>query len=770
MPDDPPADPWLPAPDPNGGVPSYRYVAPINVYKVVATGGAVTGLQPLPNLRCTAVQEHEGDTPAAANFRYAFASYGALRDPSGPQSAEDALSTLSTTARFPDLVEAPDRVAVQAVRPDGVGEWIFDGFVLAFTLRFDRAAENVLMGAVGVAKRCWDTPVGGALMRQCDKPETPVDVPTDLVAQLNPRGRANATPSTGDAGSGDSTYATFLDPDVSGTDANGKDYPRTFDLPMGVGHLVYVNNDGSFVTNPKRADLDALLVARNPIAGVPFDPNDPSTYTAGAFSAPDAPLTGRPWPALVRELVKDYGFGMRWPLSTDPNGFPSTALELFLKQAAPAKPVYLQERGARFRPDRTNLGAADVTRDLAGLVNRWTVRGANKRYEASFVLYPGFPSQASDGATTAAIAAFSTSAAGFETAAAFDAYRTWVLDESGEGHYLPLTTTKVTGSATSLDAVLGAPSGSPPVAKYVKRRRPPVGALFSRDANNKPLQYHLRVSTNYAGPYGLWDGTGQWQHCQGGFETLKDRIGVRLTVQDPNGWHVGKSKVAGDPFGASGVVKAVESVSNPSAANPTFFLLLTVVFEGDQAVEATADRRDSSPVPYPVTREVDARDRLFHRQIAAKSWFNPGASPLVVRDDSGACLAEAAALRTATEAGVMDGELHVPRFTAWYRVGDRVSAVQGRDLPLRTDSGGAGFAPVLPTVVSRRWDFGDGGQSTTLQISDSGLDRNRYGTTRAKPASADRSGARLRRAKGYLDAKREEHRLKYPGGNVGSSG
>jgi hypothetical protein len=172
-------------------------------------------------------------------------------------------------------------------------------------------------------------------------------------------------------------------------------------------------------------------------------------------------------------------------------------------------------------------------------------------------------------------------------------------------------------------------------------------------------------------------------------------------------------------------VKAVESIGNPSAANPAFFLRLTVVIEGDQALTYTAARADSSPVTQAITREIDARDRLFKNELAKHSEFNNTGSAVTTRDDTGLAKAEALASRTATEAGIMEGEAVIPRFTAAYGIGDRISGLLGRDLGFRTDTGGSGFAAVLPMVVSRRWEL-DGGQRTILNLSDSGLDRRRY--------------------------------------------
>lgn len=93
-------------------------------------------------------------------------------------------------------------------------------------------------------------------------------------------------------------------------------------------------------------------------------------------------------------------------------------------------------------------------------------------------------------------------------------------------------------------------------------------------------------------------------------------------------------------------------------------------------------------------------------------------TPYVKLDESAAALAEACALRQANEAGKVCGSATIPRFTSAYRVGDKVQAIVGRNLSLRTNAGApAGEGDVYPAVVSVTWNF-DAGQSTILELSD----------------------------------------------------
>ena len=186
-------------------------------------------------------------------------------------------------------------------------------------------------------------------------------------------------------------------------------------------------------------------------------------------------------------------------------------------------------------------------------------------------------------------------------------------------------------------------------------------------------------------------------------------------MPNPNSWNISVPTAAGMPFPA-GIVKGIENQASNGAQN--FFLRLTCVIEGDQDIKATAGQRPSSSTSFAITRRIDASDRYFKEVIAANSEFNQTANPVVVRDDTDEAMAEAAARRLATEAGEVAGSATIPRFSSAYRVGDKVRSIVGRNLSLRTNAGApAGEGAVFPAIVAVTWNF-DGGQHTTLQLSD----------------------------------------------------
>jgi hypothetical protein len=446
-----------------------------------------------------------------------------------------------------------------------------------------------------------------------------------------------------------------------------------------------------------------------------MDPGDPSTYDSEPIYAPDFPATGKPWPVALYELLEPNGFGMAFRLETDANGEPYTRLDVFRRQdGSPSsyKDLYLQPAGEFLDPSRTNLSQARLARDTSGVANVYTVESDPVGYEASFVLAPGFPIAPADAADVTAIQAFDRTSPSFSRANR-DKYRLYVFDETGEGHW-DFGSASLSHDDPSLAKLFVDKDGRP--EPYVKRRRVPAGELFTTDSNQKPLKARVSVSTDYAGPSpGLWDGTGTWQPVSGGFDLLRDRLGVWVNVPNPNGWNVGIPTAAGMPYPA-GVVKGVEDQA--AAAGRHFFLRLTCVVEGDRALKATAGQRPSSSTSFAITRVIDAGDRYARRVVAATSEFNATAEPVVARDDGDEAQAEADARRMAGEAGEVAGSATIPRFTSAYQIGDKVRSIRGRNLSLRTNAGApAEEGEVFPSVVAVGWEF-ESRQLTTLQLSD----------------------------------------------------
>ena len=667
------------------------------------------GYQYLPNIRILTIRYREGADAGVARFRYVFNTNGSDDVPSS------FTQVMSVDASSPGVVANDDRLVVLAENPDGSPQILFDGFAQVPELGLAPDRELVTFLAFGVAIREWDTPISGALVRDADNPTTVSDQDTDLVTHFNPQGLPNATPEGSDATtpSGE-TFPTFLDPHLARSPAP----QRFWTLPMAVRYLCFRHNqDQTYVRNPDESLIDAILDSRSPLGSSlgGFLPGEPGQFQSNELIVPDYPASGKVWPLAIRDLLAPNGFGMAFRIDTDDSGNPVTALDIFRLQdgsSANLKDLYLQPRGATLDPGQTNLGSADLARDMSGVANAVTVESGLIRYEASFILAPGFPIASGDASGSSSLSGFDSSNPNFSQIS-HDAYRLYVLDETGEGHW-DRPSSSLLKTVPSLDALFD--DGDASKKSYVARRRIPVGMLFSVDASQKPLGARLSISTDYTGTQpGLWDGTGTWQPVGGGFELLRDRLGVWINAPNPNSWNIQPSKVSGAPYPA-GVVKGVEDQANTNAKH--FTLRLTCVVEGDHVLSATADRRPSSPTNYAITRRVDARDRFAKQVIAANSEFNPTSKANVVRDDGAEALAEANARRNANEAGEVAGSVVIPRFTQTYRIGDRVRSIQGRNLSLQTNAGSpTEEGEVFPAVVGVTWDF-EGDQRTVLQLSD----------------------------------------------------
>jgi hypothetical protein len=680
-------------------VPLARLATPIGVFRYQP--GGIGNFEYLANIRALTIQFREGADAGTARFRYVF---DWANPPTVPNSFQDALSVDSG---LPGVVANDDRLVVLTFDPDGNPEALFDGFAQVPELGLSEDREMVTFIALGVAIREWDTPIAGALMRDADSPDIASDYETDLVTHFNPGGLPNATPEDADAVDvSGGTYPTFLDHKV----IRDPDVRRPWTLPMAVRYLCYRHNpDQTYVTNPDGTLLDGLLESVDPDSG------DTESGLTEPLLVPDYPATGKAWPSVIRDLLDPHGFGMAFRLSSDEQGSPTTTLDIFAKQgSSPStlKDLMLQPRGAALDPGQTNLAEARLARDTSGMANAFSVESGLVRYEASFILAPGSSIASGDAVGSTALAAFDKNGTAFSQDN-HDKYRLYVFDETGEGHW-DWKSSEISTETPSLDDLLG--KENDPASGYVKRRRVPIGELLTLDSNQKPLKAQLSISTNYSGSQpGLWDGTGTWQPIGGGFELLRDRLGIWINVPNPNTWNIQASRVSGMPY-PSGVVKGVEDQANSGATH--FALRLTCVIEGDHVIAAIADRRPSSPTTYTILRHVDARDRYARNVVAADSEFNPGPGEIVVRDDTTEALAEAITRRTTSESGQVDGVVVIPRFTQAYRIGDRICSIQGRDLSLRTNAGApTEEGEVYPAVVGLTWDF-DGKQQTLLQLSD----------------------------------------------------
>ena len=488
---------------------------------------------------------------------------------------------------------------------------------------------------------------------------------------------------------------------------------------------------GSLVDNPDFGVLDSLLQNRRPLTGAEFfDPSNAATFQTDHNRIRDYDATNKPWPEVVAELLSFYGFGMRWVCSTGAAGQPYDYLEIFRKDAAgPTGPkqIYLPQTGSALTTALVNVAAMHAAFDYQAVANSFYVETAPERYEVSVILAPAYVPQAGDGLAANRVQ-FRKSAldASNATAATRAKYRFYSADECGDGHW-SLANSQWIITPIDFSSVFQFPNGNPGnLPTYVRRYRPGRNTLFSKDLNNKPLSAQLAISRDYAGADApcVWDTvSGTWQQIDGGWTLMEDRLGIEVTVDDPESWNIGKPPAGTAAQEPTGVLHGISSMANPSTtiqSEKMFWLRLTTVVEADYGIEAMAARRDASPMSSTIVRRVDARDHFHHDVIDGSSAFNgtPGTDQ-VVQDDSDAAVAQACQLRSAHEFPPLSAAVTIQMLVDYAQIGDRISQINGRDVSLVVNAGTEqGEASNYPYVVGLTWDFQGDKQSTTLQLAD----------------------------------------------------
>jgi hypothetical protein len=240
-----------------------------------------------------------------------------------------------------------------------------------------------------------------------------------------------------------------------------------------------------------------------------------------------------------------------------------------------------------------------------------------------------------------------------------------------------------------------------------------------------------------------------WQKvAKGGWRLDRDRLGIVVTVNDPDAWEIGlpEDEAPAGNYLAGGVLNLVECLANGGGQTPALVFRLTCVIEGDDNFAAESDPKldRAAPSRFTVRRRVDARDRHRVDIISGTSPLAADTGLLKItnaRDDSPRMRALADARTRATLAPPMGGALSVPRFTAAYRPGDKVRQVRGRGAEFAVGGGMGGNSKVYPTAVGVLWEF-DPGQSTTILVDDSRAEalEKPYKMGAVGPAASDRVG------------------------------
>ncbi len=256
---------------------------------------------------------------------------------------------------------------------------------------------------------------------------------------------------------------------------------------------------------------------------------------------------------------------------------------------------------------------------------------------------------------------------------------------------------------------------------YVDRFRPGSRTLISTDSAGRPLKAVLEVqfdvTSSEPGPIKSLGGSGSWYAIPHGWRLLEDRLGIEVTVENPEQWGTGNPKL-----GEGGDIRGITWQANPPSGK-TFALRLTTVIDSDQRNDQLAMMRQASPTQFARERSVDAHEHFQYCWVAANSLYysadgGDGTHNYVARDDTKAAMTHAQQIRTAHEMPPLAGSFTIPFLTDYYDLADRINIIQGRNANLQTNvAADQGEAPTYPWVVARSFVF-EPRQETVLQVSD----------------------------------------------------
>lgn len=721
---------WSPPEDPP--------VTPAVVVEVFRYDGA-GGYEALPNVQVLDIQRREGLEPMTARCAYVMddlavamgwpAEFEIIMALAYRSDAESADSPNRQGDPDPSryVVRPDDRIVIKATDADDVTEILFDGFAQAPQTNVSGRHQAVTFTAASVAVRLFAYPVMDR--RQAWSGLKPTDVPTadalqrvvQSPARFNEDGLANCTPEAQwlQADSGES-FPLFYDGDQS-SDVK----PVMWTLANAAKYILgYHLADSEFVKPPEFDALDRLLNRRMPKLQDPFgiidpalfyDPDDPSTYIEEPIILRDFDMSGLRWPDALERLLNFSGFAAEFVTEDGGDGTPTTHLNVYRKDGGgpyDPKTISLQPRHATLSTSKSMLGGFGVVRDYHDAFNAVAMDAYPALVEVSVVLGMAGPTDPGDPANSADFGLG-------RVKGTFPNYRVWRADELGGGH-LSKTGSVVTDAFdfTKAFAVFDDPDDPNPTPP-ARRLRPGGGELISLDSGGSPKKAKLYFSRNYTGETAtLWDGTGSWQETPHGWELLEDRLGVLLTADNLEAWSIG---VAG--YALSGVVRVITSMAAPDAQNKRLFLRLDTVIEADVKGFDDLPSRKASALKWDRFRYIDGKG-AFRRKFIHESSPNFTGS----KDDGKAATPDADSakdgytwmgqIQAAGEDPSIAGPITIPWHTRAYRIGDRISAIDGRDLSLQVNQGTEnGEAPAYPFVVGVSWSFGDK-EETTLDLSD----------------------------------------------------
>lgn len=720
------------------------------------------GYSLLPNVRCLGVEYREGPEPPLARFQYIL--------------DDNLAAALGWPGQFQDLwpidaigpyiVNNDDRLVVASTLPDGSPWILFDGFALMPQVDVSGRSQSVSFTAVGVAIRCFDQPITGSLRRNCTQDgiadlSGDSDIPTDLPCHFNPADHTpesqggflpnciNAMAETDP--DGEEAYPVFIDP-LNPFTAVPNDY---WTVGKALRYILSQYNGGEeYVVNPDFSTIDDDVMDFAPAPGYEaMNPDDPGSYVTYPVPVRDYDASNKPWPVVVADLLGYAGFCMAWDTGADADGDPVTTLAFYRRDefsTSPDKMVYLDE-GTVVGQTPNNATGIRLVRDSGAIINAFQVETAQRQVEISMVIEPLFQPQAGDETATNRVQFIESNQLPSTDATTRRKYRWFGADELGEGHLginpdgsqiwraaQPCLFQDMDGNPLFEPDDDGSPS-------FVQRYRPGHRKLISQDSTGRPMEATLTIllpkSAEGSVPMAIdpvlleandWTALAQdfaVFDVVRGWELLPDRLGIRVTADDPEEWSTGNDdlpQIQGVTWWANPSSVVEDGSGNPASPiyGATPLLVLTVTIDDDLGMGITAPPLLTSPTVFPRWRVVDARDHFKYTTVSPSSRYyaamgGDGTDPLVVRDDTEAAQAHANQLRSAREFPYTAGTITVPYISGAYDLGDQIFSIGGRRVTMQTNVGIEQLeAPTYPWIVGISFGFENDRQTTALLLSD----------------------------------------------------
>jgi len=601
----------------------------------------------ISDLRVERVVHALGGEPSRAEFSAVLDSYHRWKD--GQGNVYEGTRGFEQAVPPGELSVGMDDVVIVGI-PLGGGRVlvIFRGRITDVDVSFSASGESASLTALDARHVLDNEPLGGA--KYADPSGGVIDTDAPLV--FNPDNLGNCDK----AGSLVEGQPLFGDPDDPDADA---DDPYVNHWRLGAFWRYVVGN------------FTPAADARLP-AGGNTTPELPDGHDA---VLPPTDVDGmRPSEALGLVLGS---YGLDW--WADPfvvvnrwsvwNPAPLPCFRIVSPDASTARSVLLQPRGEDFSKSETNLNAASMSFTTRGSVNHWRIEGDFKEYEACFELKKLWTAD-EEGAVSDNLDKGNRTHEDYDKSLDH-VYRQWGLNE--DNHWPDC-------GAFDFEALLGE-------GTWTRTRRRFFAPYAETDDEPRKCIVEVKSEELSEG----WHRVGSGTIC-----LLTDRAAIYFDMTDVEGINVGVRAETGGMLG----LKDITDVR------------ITAVVKSDERVVYEAERQDSAGSTQTVTKTVRKDTFRWVNRHSSSGYAGEGAG--VVLNDSaegGPMEATAAQLRQKTEAKTQRVSMTLPWVDLTYRVGDRVSEIDGRNIAFPSKPGDD---PSYPKIGRLAYDFH--GQRTEIQL------------------------------------------------------